>query len=304
MRERFTEQAQDALHRAQQIMFARQHTQMDVEHIFLALLQQRNSLPAQIITRAGGDVQAMTGRVENALNDMPGYKQGRGAAATGYITLRASRVLQGAAEEADHLNDEYISTEHLLIAIAREQGGITARILEEASIDANKIYAALCEIRGDLRVTNSHPEAHYVSKIQNPKSKIINPPTLAKPIGFNHGILTTGGRFLFLSGQTALDAEGKIVAPGDVVAQYRQVLSNLKAVVEEAGGKMQDIVKITIFVRDRDDYVAHLKELGQVHKSFFGAYYPATALLEISRFFDEEALVEIEGIAVLGAGDV
>ena len=104
---------------------------------------------------------------------------------------------------------------------------------------------------------------------------------------------------LFLAGQTALDNEGHIVAPGDVVEQYRQVLGNLKAVVEEAGGEMTDIVKMTIFVRDRDDYKAHLKELGKVHKEFFGAYYPATALLEISRLFDDEALVEIEGIAVI-----
>lgn len=132
--------------------------------------------------------------------------------------------------------------------------------------------------------------------------QIINPPTLAEPRGFNHGILTTGGRTLYLAGQTALDAEGRIVAPGDIVAQYRQVLSNLQVVVEAAGGMMQNIVKITIFVKDRDGYKAHLKELGTVHKDFFGAYYPATALLEISRFYDDDALVEIEGIAVLGAG--
>ena len=132
---------------------------------------------------------------------------------------------------------------------------------------------------------------------------IINPPHLARPRGFSHGILTTGGRMLFLAGQTASDAEGQIVAPGDVVAQYEQVLHNLQAVVEAAGGAMQDIVKITIFVRDRDDYLAHLKPLGKVHRSFFGAYYPATALLEISRFFQDEALIEIEGIAVLGADE-
>jgi enamine deaminase RidA (YjgF/YER057c/UK114 family) len=131
------------------------------------------------------------------------------------------------------------------------------------------------------------------------KVQIINPPTLPPPKGFNHGILTTGGRMLFLAGQTALDMEGHIIAPGDIVAQYRQVLGNLKAVVEEAGGAMQDIVKITIFVKDRDDYKAHLKSLGQVHKEFFGSYYPATALLEISRFFDDDAMVEIEGIAVI-----
>lgn len=130
---------------------------------------------------------------------------------------------------------------------------------------------------------------------------IINPSALARPRGFSHGILVTGGRLLFLAGQTGSDAEGKIGAPGDLVAQYEQVLRNLQIVVETAGGKMQDITKINIFVRDRDDYLARLKPLGKVHRSFFGDYYPATALFEISRFFQEEALVEIEGLAVLDA---
>ena len=132
---------------------------------------------------------------------------------------------------------------------------------------------------------------------------IINPPALARPRGFSHGVLVTGGMLLFLAGQTASDAEGQIVAPGNLVAQYEQVLRNLQTVVKTAGGTMQDIVKITIFVSDRDDYLAHLKELGSVHKVFFGNYYPATALLEISRFYQDEALIEIEGIAVIGANE-
>lgn len=131
------------------------------------------------------------------------------------------------------------------------------------------------------------------------KKTIINPPTLARPSGFNHGIIVTGGRLLFLAGQTASDKEGRIVAPGDLVAQYIQVLRNLKTVVEAAEGTMQDIVKITIFVSDRDDYLANLRALGKAHQAFFGSYYPATALLEISRFFQDEALIEIEGLAVL-----
>ena len=132
---------------------------------------------------------------------------------------------------------------------------------------------------------------------------IINPPNLARPSGFCHGILVTGGQLLFLAGQAGSDAEGRITAPADLVAQYEQVLHNLHTVVEAAGGKMQDIVKINIFIRDRDDYLAHLKPLGKVHRSFFGSYYPATALFEISRFFQDEALIEIEGTAVLGAGE-
>ncbi len=130
---------------------------------------------------------------------------------------------------------------------------------------------------------------------------LVNPPSLARPSGFNHGILVTGGDLLFLAGQTGSNAEGQIVAPGDLVAQYEQTLRNLQTVVEAASGKMQDIVKVNIFVRDRDDYLAHLKPLGVIHKSFFGAYYPAAALFEVSRFFQDEALIEIEGLAVIDA---
>ena len=128
---------------------------------------------------------------------------------------------------------------------------------------------------------------------------IINPPTLARPVGFSHGVLVTGGRLLFLAGQTGSNAGGQITAPGDLVAQYEQTLLNLQTVVEAAGGKMQDITKLNIFIRDRDDYLAHLKHLGVVHRSFFGAYYPAMALFEVSRFFQNEILVEIEGFAVI-----
>lgn len=130
--------------------------------------------------------------------------------------------------------------------------------------------------------------------------KIITPASLPRPSGFSHGILTTGGRMLFLAGQTAINADGQLVAAGDLVGQYEEVLRHLKAVVEEAGGTMQDIVKINIFVQDRDDYLKHLKPLSVVHQSFFGKYYPATALLEVSRFYQDGILVEIEGVAMLG----
>ena len=130
---------------------------------------------------------------------------------------------------------------------------------------------------------------------------IINPPTLAPPKGFNHGILVTGGQLLFLAGQDASDVEGRIVAPDDLVAQFEQVLLNLKAVVEAAGGTMHDIVKLNIFVRDRADYVAKLKLLGKVFRAYFGDYYPTMALFEVSSLFQKEALIELEGMAVVGS---
>src|SRR5437764_15423606 len=125
------------------------------------------------------------------------------------------------------------------------------------------------------------------------QKEIVNPPSLARPVGFNHGILTTGGRLLFLAGQTGSNAEGHIVAPGDIVAQYEQIMRNFQAVVESAGGKMQDITKINVFVRDRDAYLANLKPLGQAHRSFFSAYYPAITLSETPCFSKDEALIEL-----------
>jgi enamine deaminase RidA (YjgF/YER057c/UK114 family) len=131
--------------------------------------------------------------------------------------------------------------------------------------------------------------------------QIITPPALPRPRGFSHGILTTGGKLLFLAGQDASDADGRIVAPGDVVAQLDQVLHNLHAVVHEAGGQMTDIVKLNIFVRDRDDYIAKHKPLGEVFRRYFSGYYPALALFEVSALFQRDALIELEGMAVLGA---
>jgi enamine deaminase RidA (YjgF/YER057c/UK114 family) len=132
---------------------------------------------------------------------------------------------------------------------------------------------------------------------------IINPPGLAAPRGFNHGIATTGGTLLFLAGQDASDAAGRIVAPGDLVAQFNQVLANLHAVVDAAGGQLTDIVKLNVFVRDRDDYVAKRKPLGEVWRRHFGDYYPALALFEVTALFQSDALVELEGMAVIGADE-
>lgn len=138
-----------------------------------------------------------------------------------------------------------------------------------------------------------HPSESIMEK------QIINPSNLPPPKGFNHGILVTGGKLLFLAGQDASDAEGEIVAPGDLVVQFGQVLHNLQVVVEAAGGTMQNIVKLNIFVKDRADYVAKLKPMGKVFRSYFGDYYPTMALFEVSGFFKEENLIEMEGMAVL-----
>lgn len=131
------------------------------------------------------------------------------------------------------------------------------------------------------------------------EKRVINPPSLPPPRGYNNGILVNGGQTLFMAGQDASGPDGKIVAPGDIVAQFEQVMRNLKAVAEAAGGAVTDIVKLTIFVGSRLEYAARLKEIGGVFRSYFGSYYPAMALFEVGGFFQPEALIEIEAIAVI-----
>jgi enamine deaminase RidA (YjgF/YER057c/UK114 family) len=306
MMSRFTEKAQEALQTAQQIMFRKGHRYLDAEHIFMALLQQRNSIPAEIIRALRRDADKIIQSLEDALNAIQNFDTATRGSPSGYITLRANRVLQGAADEADRLDDEFISTEHLFIAIAAEQSGQSGRILSQTDIDQDKVRKVIVKMRQAGKAEPHRTESGFSrqrsgfgSDYSRPVGKsVITPASLVKPVGFSHGI-SAAGRFVFLAGQIAVDSEGKLVAPGDVVEQYRQVLRNLQAVVDEAGGQMSDIVKLTMYVKDRDDYRAHLKELGRVHKDFFGSYYPATALVEISRFFEEGALIEIEGIAVL-----
>ncbi len=129
--------------------------------------------------------------------------------------------------------------------------------------------------------------------------KIINPPQLPAPRGFNHAFLCHGGQVLFLAGQDASDSDGQIVAPGDLVRQFEQVLRNLQTVVTMAGGAMTDIVKLNVFIRDRDAYMANLPELGRIHRRFFGHHYPAMALFEVTCFFRADNLIEMEGFAYL-----
>ncbi len=127
---------------------------------------------------------------------------------------------------------------------------------------------------------------------------IVNPSALPRPSGFSHGI-EARGRFLFLAGQTAKDAGGRIVAPGDLVGQFRQALVNVGAVIAAQGGTLQDLVKLTFYVVSKDDYRAKAQPIGRVYREMLGGYYPATTLVEVKALWDSDALIEIDGIAVL-----
>jgi enamine deaminase RidA (YjgF/YER057c/UK114 family) len=126
----------------------------------------------------------------------------------------------------------------------------------------------------------------------------INPAELAAPRGFSHAVSTTRQRTVYLAGQTALDADARIVGD-DVVSQFEQALSNLLAALAAAGGSGSDLATVTIYVVDMDDYLAHSHEIGAVWRRLVGTDYPAMAGIGVSRLWDVEALVEVQGVAVL-----
>ena len=125
----------------------------------------------------------------------------------------------------------------------------------------------------------------------------VNPPELARPSGFSHAVVATG-RTVFLAGQTALDGEGRVV--GDtVVAQFEQALSNLLVALRSAGGSPEHLASLTVYIVDMEDYRAHAREIGAVWQRLVGRSYPAMAGIGVSRLWDAEALVEVQGFAVL-----
>lgn len=127
----------------------------------------------------------------------------------------------------------------------------------------------------------------------------VNPPELFRPSGFSHAIVATGGRLVFLAGQTALDAQGVIVGRGDVVAQFEQAMSNLLVALDGAGGSPEHLAKLTIYAINPDEYRNRTEQIGMVWRWLVGSNYPAMALIGVVRLWDPEALVELEGIAVL-----
>ncbi len=128
---------------------------------------------------------------------------------------------------------------------------------------------------------------------------IVNPPWLPKPSGYSHGI-EAQGRILFIAGQTALDADGRIVPAGDLVGQFRHALANVGAVVGARGGTLRDLVKVTFYVVDKREYRRRAPEIGQVYREMMEGHWPATTLVEVQGLWDDDALIEIDAIAVLG----
>ncbi|MFN3705527.1 MAG: ATP-dependent Clp protease ATP-binding subunit [Thermoflexales bacterium] len=162
--DRFTERAQDAAARAYEILQRYGHTQVDTEHILLALIEQPEGTVSQLIMQLGADPAVIAGKLDDVLRVSPRagiYGGSLGGTQQMFITPRVKRILDLANEEASRLKDEYISTEHLFLAIASERNTPTARILAEAGITRDRLLDAIKDLRSGQRVTDPQAEARY-----------------------------------------------------------------------------------------------------------------------------------------------
>ena len=129
-------------------------------------------------------------------------------------------------------------------------------------------------------------------------AKKINPESLAPAIGFSHAVVVNGGTLVFLAGQTALNKAGVIEGKG-IVEQFEKVITNLLTALKESGGSADNLVKLNIYAVDPADYRANSREIGKIWQRLIGKNFPAMTLVGVTRLWDEEALLEIEGVANL-----
>ncbi len=157
--ERFTFKAQEALQEAKAIAEQKNHQQIDVEHLLLALLRQREGIVVPILQKLGANADLIISQLEGELNRIP--RVTGGGAGQVYLSSRLNEIFNAAWKEAERLTDEYLSTEHLLIAIADEKRGPSSQILQRNGVNKDAIYRVLQEIRGSHRVTDQSPEEKY-----------------------------------------------------------------------------------------------------------------------------------------------
>ncbi|NQT71874.1 MAG: AAA family ATPase [Chloroflexi bacterium] len=156
--EKFTEQAQEVMASSQELVRQFQHSQWDVEHILLALLNQKGGLVDEILRQLGIDPELVKQQVNRVLDESPKVTYQNPQV---YAIPRITQLLQNASAEADRLTDEFVSAEHLLIAMVGEREGQAAKILQSFGLDQEKIYGVLQDMRGGQRVTDSRPESKY-----------------------------------------------------------------------------------------------------------------------------------------------
>ncbi len=306
--ERFTNRAKKVLTLAQEEAERRHHSYIGTEHLLLGLMREGEGVAAIALDRLKVEINTVRTSIESALG------RNEGIIIQQIIpTSRVKRVIEIAFEEARKTGQNYVGTEHLLLALMLEGEGIAAHVLQDLGVTVEKVRTEVeravqeagREPAGEgtakaapwartARAARGWESAEFVRETFTRQNFPSGTPWEGE-VGYSRAVRV--GRWVHVSGTTAALESGKVVGEGDVHQQTVQALATIAKALEAAGAGLRHVVRTRIYVTNIDDW----PKVAQAHRSFFGDIRPATTLVEVRRLIDPAMLVEIEAEAFIGA---
>ncbi|MFN2121863.1 MAG: Clp protease N-terminal domain-containing protein, partial [Candidatus Promineifilaceae bacterium] len=258
--DRFTERAQDAAARAYEIVQRYGHTQVDTEHLLLAILEQEDGAVNQILGELSVDVLEMKDRLDEDLRASPKVSVYGGGVGQIFYTPRIRTVLELAQREANALKDEFISTEHIFLAILGERNTPSARILQEFGATRDRVMSAIQSLRGGQKVTDRQAESREVYFIVSGKVRVVNYSMSGREVTFDD--LIAGSHFGELAALDSQPRSANVVAiePTTVASLTHETFRELLQEHPEVAARI--LVHMAQIIRASTERIMDLSTLG------------------------------------------